>query len=190
MRVLKKDARPVAPEDEASGETIEQLLAQLHSHHWKQREHARWQLVTLRDLAVFPLIDALEDPDWHVRWEAAKALHDIADARAAPALVKALRDKRFDVRWLASDALIALREAGLPPLLSALVHHGDSILLRNGAHHVLRDLSRGHVSRDIVEILKPVVVALESIEPSMTVPLTAQKALDQLPARIRKKAAA
>ena len=190
MQALKKDARSVAPEDEAGGETIEQLLTELHSHDWKQREHARWQLVTLRDLAVFPLIDALEDPDWHVRWEAAKALHDIADARAAPALVKALRDKRFDVRWLASDALIALREAGLPPLLSALVHHGDSILLRNGAHHVLRDLSRGHVSRDIVEILKPVVVALESIEPSMTVPLAAQKVLDQLPARIRKKAAA
>ena len=94
------------------------------------------------------------------------------------------------MRWLASDALIALREAGLPPLLSALVRHGDSILLRNGAHHVLHDLSRGHVSRDIVEILKPVVVALESIEPSMAVPLAAQKVLDQLPARIRKKVAA
>jgi HEAT repeat protein len=190
MRVSKKDARPVEPEDEAGEETIEQLLAQLYSHDWKTRERARWQLVTLRDLAVFPLIDALEAPDWHVRWEAAKALHDIADARAAPALVKALRDRRFGVRWLASDALIALREASLPSLLSALVHHGDSILLRNGAHHVLRDLSRGHVSREIVEILRPVVVALESIEPSMAVPLVAQKALDELPVRVRRKAAA
>ena len=63
MQALKKDARSVAPEDEAGGETIEQLLTELHSHDWKQREHARWQLVTLIDLAVFPLIDALEDPD-------------------------------------------------------------------------------------------------------------------------------
>jgi len=189
MQVSKKDARPVAPEDEGGEETIEQLLAQLHTHDWKTREHARWQLVTLRELAVFPLIDALEDPDWHVRWEAAKALHDIADARAAPALVKALRDRRFGVRWLVSDALIALREASLPPLLTALVHHGDSILLRNGAHHVLRDLSRGHVSREIAAILKPVVAALESIEPSMAVPMAAQKALDELPARIRKRTA-
>lgn len=186
---MEKDARPAAPEDEAGDGTIEELLTELRSHDWMRRERARWQLVTLRDAAVFPLIDALEDPDWHVRWEAAKALHDIADARAAPALVKALRDRRFGVRWLASNALIALREAGLPPLLTALVHQGDSILLRSGAHHVLRDLSRGHVSRDIVEILKPVVAALESIEPSMTVPVAAQKVLDELPARIRKKAA-
>ena len=140
MRVLEE--APRSPEGEAGDGIIEDILAQLRSHDWMRREHARWQLVTLREAAVFPLIDALEDPDWHVRWEAAKALHDIADPRAAAALVKALRDRRFGVRWLASDALIALRENSLPPLLSALVHHGDSILLRNGAHHVLRDLSR------------------------------------------------
>jgi HEAT repeat protein len=189
MRVSKKDTSPVAPEDEGSNITVEELLTRLHSHDWKRRERARWQLVTLREMAVFPLIDALEDPDWHVRWEAAKALHDIADPRAAPALVRALRDRRFGVRWLASDALIALREAALPALLDALAHHGDSVLLRAGAHHVLRDLSRGHVSRDVVEIIRPVIVTLESMEPSVAVPVAAQKALDQLPARVRKKAA-
>lgn len=190
MRVSKKDTTPTAPEDEESGETTDELLERLHSHDWKQREHARWQLVTLRGVAVFPLMDALEDPDWHVRWEAAKALRDIADARAAPALVGALRDGRFGVRWLASDALIALKEASLPPLLQALVHQGDSVLLRNGAHHVLRDLSRGHVSKDIAATLAPVIAALESVEPSIGVPGAAQKALAELPRRVFKKTVA
>jgi HEAT repeat protein len=183
----QKDAPVAAPEDEASGKTIEELLIQLHSHD-SRREHARWQLVTLGQAAVFPLIDALDDPDWHVRWEAARALRDIADPRAAAALVRSLRDRRFGVRWLASDALIALKEAGLPALLTALMHQGDSILLRNGAHHVLRDLSRGHVSRDVAETLKPVVEALESLEPSIAVPMAARRALDALPPRVRRGA--
>ena len=102
MRTSKKARiKSVVPEDEEGGETVDELLEQLHTHDWEQREHARWQLVTLERTAVFPLMDALDDPDWHVRWEAAKALHDIADPRAAPALVRALRDRRFDVRWLA-----------------------------------------------------------------------------------------
>jgi HEAT repeat protein len=189
MRALEKEALPAKPEDEEGGETIEELLAQLHSHEWKLRERARWQLETQGEMAVFPLMDALEDPDWHVRWEAAKALRDIADPRAAPGLVRSLRDRRFGVRWLASDALIALKEAGLPALLNALVHHGDSVLLRAGAHHVLRDLSRGHVSRDIAAVLKPVIAALESMEPSVAAPVAARKALEELPARVRRKAA-
>jgi len=189
MRVSKKDTSPVVPEDEGSNVTVEELLAQLHSHDWKRREGARWQLEALREMAVFPLIDVLDDPDWHVRWEAAKALRDIADPRSAPALVRSLRDRRFGVRWLASDALIALREAALPALLDALVHHGDSVLLRAGAHHVLRDLSRGHINRDVVEKIRPVIATLESMEPSVAVPVAAGKALEELPMRVRRKAA-
>ncbi len=188
MKALEKSPQPVAPEEESEGDTIEDLLRQLHSHDWKPRESARWQLVTMRDVSVFPLMHALEDADWHVRWEAATALRDIADPRSAPALVRALRDRRFGIRWLASDGLIALREAALPPLLQELVRSGDSVLLRGGAHHVLRDLVRGHVSREVANMLLPVVDALESIEPSVTVPVVARRALEQLPARIRRKA--
>jgi HEAT repeat protein len=190
MQASKKGARSAVPEDEGSGSSVNQLIADLHTHDWKQRERARWQLAMLRERAVKPLIDALEDPDWHVRWEAAKALEEIADARAAPALVRALRDRRFGVRWLASDALIALREAGVPSLLKALAEDGDSIFLRNGTHHVLRDLTRGHVRREVAEILEPVIRALESIEPSVTAPVAAQRALGELPKRVLRKSLA
>jgi HEAT repeat protein len=170
------------------GETVNELLARLQSHDGVVRERARWGLVALRELAVFPLVDALQDLDWHVRWEAAKALHDIGDPRSAPALVQTLRDRRFGVRWLASDALIALGEAALPALLDALVHNADSLWLREGAHHVLRDLTRGHLNREISEIVKPVLSTLEAVEPSATVPFAAQRALGMLPKRVRRKA--
>ncbi|HUS83029.1 MAG TPA: hypothetical protein VM013_07255 [Dehalococcoidia bacterium] len=55
---------------------------------------------------------------------------------------------------------------------------------------MLRDLSRGHVSREIAKILKPVIAALESIDPSIAVPLAAQKALEESPKRILRTAAA
>jgi HEAT repeat protein len=184
MRAAKKDeAKPVAPEQE-EGEGVDELLEKLHSHDGSLREHARRQLITLGEVSVFPLMDALEDPDWHVRWEAAKALQALADPRAAPALVRALRDRRFGVRWLAADALIALQEAPLPVLLHALVEQGDSVMLRNGAHRVLRELSKAHANTDLARILEPVIEALESIEPSVTVPMAAQKAFGELPKRI------
>jgi HEAT repeat protein len=167
--------------------TVDELLARLHSHDWKLRERARWDLVALRERAVFPLADALRDPDWHVRWEAAKALHDIADPRAAPALVRALRDRRFGVRWLASDALIALREGALPALLDALVHNADSIYLREGAHHVLHDLTRGHLNGRVSETMRSVLSALEAIEAHVTVPLAARQALEALPKRTARR---
>ena len=165
------------------GETVNSFLAGLHSHDWKVRESSREGLESLGELALFPLIDLLNDPDWHVRWEAAKALQNIPDARAAPALVRALRDSRFGVRWLASEALVALKEGALGPLLDALVHQGDSLWLRRGAHRVLRRLTDELHRPEVSETLKPVLTALESLEPSATVGVAAQDALADLQRR-------
>ncbi|MGA2284982.1 MAG: HEAT repeat domain-containing protein [Dehalococcoidia bacterium] len=168
---------------EHGGETVNSLLVGLHSHEWKVRELSREGLESLGELALFPLTDLLNDPDWHVRWEAAKALQSIADPRAAPALVRALRDARFGVRWLAAEALVALKEGALGPLLDALVHQGDSLWLRRGAHRVLRQLIHGQLPPEAIEVVKPVLTALESLEPSATVGVAAQNALAELQRR-------
>jgi HEAT repeat protein len=165
------------------GETVNVLLAGLHSHEWKVRETSREGLESLGELALFPLIDLLNDPDWHVRWEAAKALQSIPDPRAAPALLRSLRDSRFGVRWLAAEALVALKEGALGPLLDALVHQGDSLWLRRGAHRVLRRLTDELHLPEVSENLKPVLTALESLEPSATVGIAAQDALADLQRR-------
>jgi HEAT repeat protein len=74
----------------------------------------------------------LNDPDHEVRWEAAKALGEIADPWSAPALEETLMDAGFDIRWLAAEGLIALGRAGLKPLLATLLKKADSVYLREG----------------------------------------------------------
>ncbi len=180
--MVKEDEQATAIAGEG-GETVNELLTGFLSHDWKVRESSRLGLESLGELALFPLIDLLNDPDWHVRWEAAKALQNIRDPRAAPALVNTLTDSRFGVRWLASEALIALKEAALGPLLDALVHQGDSLWLRRGAHRVLRQLTDELHRPEVSEIVKPVLTALESIEPSATVGVAAQTALAELQRR-------
>ncbi len=111
-----------------------------------------------------------------MRWEAVKILGEMLDPAAAPALVEALRDAQSGVRWLAAEGLIALGPSGLEPLLQALVKHSDSAWLREGAHHVLRDLARGNLEK----VVRPVLTALEDIEPSLEVPWAAEAALDAM----------
>jgi HEAT repeat protein len=125
---------------------------------------------------VTPLIEALAGGDTQTRWEAAKALGYLADPDGAPALVRALRDEEFGVRWLAAEGLILLGRDGLEPLLRALMERPDSVWLRQGAHHVLRVLSR----RGFREVLQPVLAALDGLEPWLQVPLAAEDARDAL----------
>ena len=103
------------------------------------RQKARKSLVTLGKPAVPILIRVLQNSKLnHLRWEAAKSLGAIGDVRAIPSLVKALEDSDIDVVWLAAEALRKFKKAAWPALLHAMTKSGDdSVLLRNGAHHVL-----------------------------------------------------
>ena len=103
------------------------------------RQEARKSLVAMGKPATPSLIRALRNSKVdQVRWEAAKALGAIGDARAAPSLVKALEDNDPDVVWLAAEALRNFKKAAWPVLFRALIKRGaHSSLLRQGAHHVL-----------------------------------------------------
>jgi HEAT repeat protein len=162
--------------NESDPVTIGALIADLGVKDGMVRERARQSLVAIGGPAVAPLIEALADRNEQMRWEAAKALCQIADPASAPALVTILEDEVFDVRWLAAEGLIALGRGALVPLLQALMEHPDSLWLREGAHHVLHELSGG----DLKEVLRPLLAALEDVEPSVEVPLAAESALDAL----------
>lgn len=155
---------------------IKSLIAALESDDGLARERARRSLVAIGKPAVAALINALGNAKRTVRWEAAKALGEIKDPQAAPVLVRALEDVGIGVRWLAAEALIGLGRDGLAPLLQALVHHSGSIWLQQGAHHVLRTLSK----QDLPKVVEPVLQALEDIEPVIQVPPAAQAALEAL----------
>lgn len=173
----KRDECGSSPSVESGPEAIGSLIVQLASDDGLVRVNARQSLVAIGAPAVASLIEALRDANRQVRWEAAKALSQIVDPAAAPALVRALQDRGFGVRWLAAGGLIALGSRGLVPLLRALVKRSGSVRLRQGAHHVLRHLAR---RADLTEVVKPVLAALEGIEPSLQVPVAAEAALEAL----------
>ena len=137
---------------------------------------ARAALVAIGEPAVPALIEALGRGGDHERWEAAKALAEIASPDAAPALVGALEDVHGAVRWLAAEGLINLGNEALPPLLEALETRPDSCRLREGAHHVLITLRR----HDLHDDLEPVVAALVESGPAEAVGPAAAKAVASL----------
>lgn len=168
-------------------ERISTLIADFDSNDGSARETARQRLVDIGGPAVAPLTEALKSGDIQTRWEAAKALGEIADPAAAPALVRALHDDEFGIRWLAAEGLILVGPEGLRSLLGALTENSDSPLLRQGAHHVVRTFLRSRPS--LKTTLQPVLAALDRPEPALEVPLAAEAALEALQAEPRPKGA-
>ena len=146
------------------------LVADLASHNDTKRVNARHSLVAMGKATVPLLTEALKSQNSLMRWEAAKALGEIADPGTASALVDALEDDDFDIRWLAAEGLTKLNILALKPLLQALEKRGDSILLQEGAHHVFHDLAKGGLRKFLV----PILAALEALEPGEEVPWAAR----------------
>ncbi len=170
-RIQQTEKKKTVGAKEPSMETLIKLLS---SHKDKAREGARHTLVAMGKAAVPSLIEALKNKNTLMRWEAAKALGEISDPDTAPVLVKALEDQEFDVRWLAAEGLIKMNIKGLKPLLEALEHRGDSVLLHEGAHHVFHDLAKGGLKK----FLAPVLAALEALEPGEEVPWVAHHEME------------
>jgi HEAT repeat protein len=168
----------------ASRTELAPLLAALESRNGRERQQARQKLIDMGHPAVPPLLEILEKSRLQqARWEAAKALSEIADPLAGPALVRALEDRQFDIRWLAAKGLIAIGPTALPPLLQALEHKANLVVLREGAHHVLSNLAKqGYEAQTI-----PVLQALDGIEPSAHVPGVARSVLDEMSSTNRKR---
>ncbi len=121
-----------------TAKNIDPFITLLSSTDSKLRRRARKILVSVGRPAVSSLSHVLENSTvYKARWEAAKALGEIGDAKAIPSLVLALEDSHSDVVWLAAEALKKFKKAAWPELLTALVQRGaESVSLRNGAHHV------------------------------------------------------
>lgn len=130
---------------------VELLLLQLQRNDFVERQHARETLGIIGKAVVPDLIDLLVHSDEHVRWEACKTLAKIKDPKAGYALAEALLDDDADVRWVAAKALIALERHAIEPLLQVIKMHFDSVLLREAAHHVLRELKREDILDEKVE---------------------------------------
>jgi len=145
---------------EQTKENIVSLVSMLESKDGMLRKKARESLVKIGKPAVSTLISTFRNSKVdQVRWEAIKALGAIVDPKAIPVMVKALEDDYKDVAWLAAVGLIKLKMAAWPALLRALIKRGpDSLMLRQGAHHILHE-QRGGKHSELLEVL---LNALES----------------------------
>jgi HEAT repeat protein len=167
--------------DKNSREMINNLINKLYDNDGFVREKARLALIDFGGEAVPSLIKALESSQEQVRWEAAKALVKIANQGSTASLVKALQDEVFDIRWLAAEALIAIGAGSVKPLLAALVDEPKELFLRQGAHHVIKDIIHQNPKEsELNEILKSVESALDSTVPSITISGAAKIALEKL----------
>lgn len=146
-----------------------------HKNGWA-RHHARECLVAIGRPAVPALMRALKNRNEDIRWEAAKALSQIGDSRAAVALAGALRDENSGVRWLAAEGLIIMGQDALPALLRALIRQPDADWLRQGAHHIVHDLVKKKGFSEGV----PLLAALEGPDPALAAPIEAERLLDAM----------
>jgi HEAT repeats len=160
---------------------LESLMEMLASEDGVIRTRARKALILLGKPAVKSLLNVLQTSKLErVRWEAVKTLGEIGDPRAIPRLVEALAENDPDVAWLAADALRQFKKVAWPPLLRLLIKYGaESTLLRQRAHHVLRN-QRADGFNDLLATLRK---DLESNTVQESTPVAAYEILKQMKAR-------
>jgi hypothetical protein len=95
--------------------------------------------------------------------------------------VKALEDSNSDVTWLAAEALRNFKKVAWPQLLRALINSKpDSVLLRQGAHHVLRKQKEDGFN----DLLSTLRTALESSTASESTPFAASNLLKRMKTKL------
>ena len=170
---------------------IEHLIENLSDPDADIRKQARSSLVAIGKPVIISLVNALSENNREKQLEVARTLAAMLIPETAPYLVKALEIEDPDVRWLAAEGLLALGKKALEPLLQALMVRSDYLWLRIGAHHVIFDLFHEEIhDREVLPLyplddeskkaLRPVLIALESIDHNVMVPPAAAKVLEAI----------
>jgi HEAT repeat protein len=140
------------------------------------RQRAREALAEIGSPAVSHLAELINSSSQMLRWEAVKALGQIADPGTAPLFISALYDEDEEVRWLAAEGLIAIDVHAVKPLLKELMGNAKSALLRKGAHHYFSEVSGLHDTSKYMDLL----TALEDENAELNAPIAADKLLHEM----------
>ena len=119
------------------------------------------------------LVAALDHPDSHIRWHAARTLGQIGDDRAVDALASGLYDENEAVRWTSARVLANLEAAAIPAILGVLCCHPITEPLRQAAYHALHSMP----SRQTQVYLQPLLQVLRSPGASVAAPALANRML-------------
>ncbi|MBI4287546.1 MAG: HEAT repeat domain-containing protein [Chloroflexi bacterium] len=157
--------------------SIDALIADLACADVVRCQKARQSLINIGKPGVSALVKALTNFNAKVRWEAARALGEIGDPSALPAMAGSLEDESADVRWAVAQALASIGRPAPASVLRELSTRPDSVWLREGAGHAIHEISK---SGALDQILKPVLSALRGFQPSIEVATAAWTALGEL----------
>ena len=134
---------------------------------------ARRALQSLGHLARLAWLKALDHPDAHIRWHAARGLGELGDASYTYILAEGLLDENYAVRWATADVLARLGKRGVPATLTILSQLKITEQSRQAAYHALH----GITSHRVRERIKPLLDALHGSAASVEAPAIAQRLL-------------
>jgi HEAT repeat protein len=155
---------------------IKKLIEDMTGDNGIARQKAWHRLVKIGEPAIDYLIELQYSKNHKARWEAIKAIGQINDPETIPILINSLEDDKFDVRWLAAEGLIDLGKDVVKPLLNTFSQDIDSEYLREGVHHILKELER----RDEFDDKTEIIPALEETNLNEKVIITVEKYLNNL----------
>ena len=160
-----------AIEDERCGPPLIRALAMDQG---AVHDEAKKALIKLGPVVESAWVEALNHPDSHVRWHAARGLGDPSNIRSMEVLAEGLMDENRDVRWATADALARIGPPAIPATLSAISRGKITNASRLAAYHALH----GVFSRRLREPLKPLLAALQSPTGCVDAPAIAGRLLE------------
>jgi len=163
--------------DDLTEKDVPSLVNKLSNPDAFIRTDARDALSCIGPPALPELLNAMANANTQLRWQIIKIFDCIQDPSTIPILMNHLKNESAEIRWAASNALINFRREVIPPLLDGLTHDFGSLWFRQSAHHILRVLSNNGL---LTPAERQVYQALDDIEPSVSVPWAAVKALQAL----------
>jgi hypothetical protein len=116
------------------------IKASLDTKNVNKKLSSRKTLVKMGRKILPQMYKLLKSGDVSLRMEAAKIIELIGDTTSIPVLIELLEDKEFDIRWIAAEGLIKTGRRSIRPILKSVRDGKNSILLNEGAHHVLISL--------------------------------------------------
>ena len=135
-------------------------------------------LVQLGHAAVPALIEASTSNSTWMRWHCLRALGEIGDGRALPALVNALQDSDHSIAWMGAKGLVRFGKRGIAPVLRLLTKTEMTPWLVETASYVLS--SEYRTNPKLKPYLEPVVQSMHGVAFRVATPNAAHKALSQL----------
>ncbi|MGW8249511.1 MAG: HEAT repeat domain-containing protein, partial [Anaerolineales bacterium] len=136
---------------------------------------AKKALIELGPVVEKSWVEALNHPDSHIRWHAARSLSDPTDRGSMETLAEGLLDENREVRWASADTLARIGPPAIPATLSVISRTRLNAQTRQSAYHALH----GIYSRRLRERLRPLLDALQSTSASIEAPAIAFRLLQE-----------